>query len=55
VDSVCSEGTAYVNGQKVGNSGAVAPVVGDAPSVAPGQNEVVLVIRDSLAVMSPIM
>ncbi len=55
VDSVCSEGTAYVNGQKVGNvRGCGAPLVGEATkALRPGQNEVVLVIRDSLAVMNP--
>ena len=47
------EATAYVNGVKVGNvRGGGTPLVADATgAIKPGKNEIVLVVRDILAIM----
>jgi len=52
---ISSEGTLYVNGQKVGNvRGIAAPLVADvSDAVRPGTNEVIAVVRDLLAIMDP--
>ena len=50
---VVDEATAYVNGVKVGNvRGGGTPLVADATvAIKPGKNEIVLVVRDLLAIM----
>lgn len=55
VDSVSSEGTLYVNGQQVGNvRGYGTPLVADATgAVRAGENELLLVIRNKLAITNP--
>ncbi len=55
IGSVLDEATAYVNGQKVGNiRGSHTPMVCDVTDVLkPGDNEIVIAIRDALAVMDP--
>ena len=47
--------TAYVNGQKVGNvRGSNTPLLCDITSaLKPGENQILLVVRDALAVMDP--
>ena len=56
VDGVISEGTAYVNGQRVGGvRGVNAPLVADVSRVAhAGENELVLIVRDNLALTNPL-
>ena len=53
--SVTDEATVYVNGQKVGNvRGGGTPLVCDISTAAkPGDNEVLIVVRDLLAIMDP--
>jgi hypothetical protein len=53
VAKVVDEATAYVNGVKVGNvRGGETPLVADATgAIKPGANEIVIVIRDILAIM----
>ena len=55
VKKVANEATAYVNGQKVGNvRGSNTPLLCDITSaLKPGENEILLVVRDALAVMDP--
>jgi hypothetical protein len=55
IDSVMNDATAYVNEQKVGNvRGVRTPLLCDITSALhPGQNEVLLVLRDGLANMDP--
>ena len=55
IDSVMDDATAYVNGQKVGNvRGVRTPLLCDITSaLRPGENEVMLVLRDGLANMDP--
>jgi hypothetical protein len=55
IEDVSDEATAYVNGQRVGNvRGCATPLVADVTqAVHPGQNEVVVVVRDILAIMDP--
>ena len=55
VDSVDSEATAYVNGQRVGNvRGYGTPLVADATAAAhPGENEVLLLVRSRYGVGNP--
>jgi len=53
VDYVNCEATAYVNGQKTGNvRGEDTPLVCDiTKAVKPGENEIVIVVRDVIAIM----
>jgi hypothetical protein len=53
VDYVNCEATAYVNGQKTGNvRGEDTPLVCDiTQAVKPGTNEIVVVVRDAIAIM----
>jgi hypothetical protein len=55
VDSVDSEATAYVNGQRIGNvRGYGTPLVADATAaVHPGENEVLLLVRSRYGVGNP--
>lgn len=55
VDSVSSEGTLYINGKMVGSvRGHGTPLVGDATeALRPGENEILLVIRNKLAITNP--
>jgi hypothetical protein len=55
VKKVVDEATAYVNGVKVGNlRGTDAPLVADITGqLRPGKNEIVIVVRDLLAIMNP--
>jgi hypothetical protein len=55
VSEVKCEATAYVNGQKVGNVyGESTPLIADITrAVKPGTNELVLVVRDLIAIMDP--
>ena len=55
ITAVLDEATAYVNGQKVGNvRGAHTPLLCDVTSALhPGDNDILIVIRDALAVMDP--
>jgi Tfp pilus assembly protein PilF len=55
VDSVSSEGTLYVNGRQVGNvRGYGTPLVADATgAVREGENQVLLVVRNKLAITNP--
>ena len=55
VGPVNDEATAYVNGQKVGNvRGAHTPLLCDVSNcLRPGENDILIVIRDALAVMDP--
>jgi beta-galactosidase len=55
LDKVQDEATAYVNGQKVGNvRGANTPLYCDITrAVRPGSNEVIVVVRDMIAIMNP--
>ncbi len=55
VESLGDEGTAYVNGQKLGNvRGLRTPLLCDITRVVhPGDNEILLVLRDGLANMDP--
>jgi hypothetical protein len=55
VGPVNDEATAYVNGTKVGNvRGAHTPILCDVSNcLRPGENEILIVIRDALAVMDP--
>jgi len=50
---VTDEATAYINGIRVGNvRGAMTPLVADVTqAVRPGENEIVVVVRDLLAIM----
>lgn len=55
ISDVTDEGTAFVNGQRVGNvRGCNTPLVADVTHVLhPGRNEIVVVLRDILAIMDP--
>jgi hypothetical protein len=55
IKDVSDEATAYVNGKKVGNvRGESAPLIADLAGVLkPGKNEIVIVLRDLLAIMDP--
>ena len=55
VEKVVDEGTAYLNGVKIGNvRGGATPLIGDATKVLrEGTNELVIVLRDLLAIMNP--
>jgi hypothetical protein len=55
VANVVDEGTAYINGRRVGNvRGGGTPLVADVTeAVQPGENELVVVVRDLLALMDP--
>ena len=55
IAEVCDEATAYVNGQLVGNvRGGNTPLVADATAaLRPGTNEIIVVVRDLLAIMDP--
>ena len=55
ISRVLDEATAYVNGQKVGNvRGSHTPILCDVTAALhPGENEILVVIRDALAVMDP--
>jgi hypothetical protein len=55
IANVADEATVYVNGQKVGNvRGGQTPLACDVTgAVRPGANEILIVIRDVLAIMDP--
>jgi hypothetical protein len=55
VDEVTDEGTAFLNGVKIGNvRGGATPLIGDATqALKAGTNELVIVLRDLLAIMNP--
>jgi beta-galactosidase len=55
VSEVKAEATAYVNGQRVGNVyGESTPLIADITrAIRPGTNELVLVVRDLIAIMDP--
>lgn len=55
VKNVTNEATVFVNGQKRGNvRGVETPLLCDiSTAVHPGENEVLIVVRDTLAVMDP--
>ena len=55
VVSYAFEATAYVNGQKIGNvRGGSTPLIADFTKAAkPGNNELIIVVRDHMAVMNP--
>lgn len=55
ISDVVDEASAFVNGQRVGNvRGGGTPLVADITQVAhPGTNEVVVLLRDLLAIMDP--
>ena len=55
IADITDEATAYVNGQQVGNvRGCATPLVADVTQVVhPGRNEIVVVVRDILAIMDP--
>ena len=56
VDSLVQEGTAYINGKRIGNvRGAWTPLVGEATAALhPGENELVLVVRSVFAITNPL-
>jgi hypothetical protein len=55
IEDVTDEATAYVNGQRVGNvRGGNTPLICDVtPHLKAGTNEVMIVVRDLLAIMDP--
>jgi hypothetical protein len=55
VESVVDEATVYVNGRSAGNvRGSGTPLVCDVtPHIVAGTNEILLVVRDVLAIMNP--
>lgn len=55
VDSISSEGTAYINGRRVGHvRGFNTPLIGDATeALRAGENEVTLVVRGKRAITNP--
>jgi Tfp pilus assembly protein PilF len=55
VNSISSEGTAYINGSKVGNvRGFSTPLIGDATdALRAGENELTIVVRDKRAITNP--
>ncbi|MBT3374496.1 MAG: hypothetical protein HN742_36030 [Lentisphaerae bacterium] len=55
VEKVTDEGTAYLNGVRIGNvRGGATPLIGDATKVLrEGTNELVIVLRDLISIMNP--
>ncbi|MBT3287282.1 MAG: hypothetical protein HN380_08040, partial [Victivallales bacterium] len=55
VEKVTDEGTAYLNGVRIGNvRGGATPLIGDATKVLrAGTNELVIVLRDLISIMNP--